>query len=217
MTLSYKKLSIGNWIAYIIGENELMSSTQVHLLLSGGIDSTAALLYYKEKGYQVTPYFIHYGHKVNDVEYEHAKVVSKYYDTKLNLLRFTGASFREKYEIIGRNAFLILSVLMADQIFKGLISLGIHKGSTYYDCGEGFISTIRTLVDGYTGGSVQTDFPFLEITKNEIIAYCKLNAIPIDKTYSCEVGREEPCGKCPSCLERSSALKSTKDMINGVD
>ena len=192
-----------------------MSSTQVNLLLSGGIDSTAALFYYKKKGYQVNTYFIHYGHAVNDVEYEHAKVVSKHYDTKLNILKFIGVSYSEEYEITGRNAFLILSVLMADQTYKGLISTGIHKGSTYYDCGENFLITMRTLVDGYTGGSVQLDFPFFEMTKSEIVTFCKLNEVPIEKTYSCEVGHDKPCGKCPSCLERSNALKSTRDVVKG--
>ena len=95
-----------------------MRNGQVSLLLSGGIDSTAVLAYYLENGFDTRAYFIHYGHAANDIEYKHAQIVSEHYNTSLTLLRFTGATYTGKWEITGRNAFLILSVIIASQSYS---------------------------------------------------------------------------------------------------
>ena len=191
---------------------EGITTKRINLLLSGGIDSTALLSYYKDDGFDVRAYFIHYGHVSNDIEYEHAKDVSHYYNTTLNLLRFAGTKYSDNWEITGRNAFLILSVLMAIQSDSGIISAGIHKGSNYYDCNEDFLHSIKNIVDGYTNGRVQLDFPFIRMTKNEIVAYSEMHGIPINDTYSCQKGTKVPCGKCPSCLERKSAIEGAKEI-----
>ena len=190
-----------------------MRNGQVNLLLSGGIDSTAVLAYYLENGFDVRSYFIHYGHSANDIEYKHAQMVSEHYNTPLTLLSFVGVTYNGKWEIAGRNAFLILSVLMASQSYSGIISAGIHKGSEYYDCKEDFINTMKNLINGYTDGAIQLDFPFFEMAKDEIITYCKLHSVPIESTYSCQIGMDEPCGKCPSCMERNEALRYVDNKI----
>ncbi len=183
-----------------------MQNGKVSLLLSGGVDSTACLAYYLENGYDVKAYFIHYGHAANDIEYKHAQIVSHYYNASLTLLKFTGATYNGKWEITGRNAFLILSVLMANQSYSGIISAGIHKGSEYYDCNENFIHTMKKLISEYSDGTVQLDIPFFEMAKEAIITYCNSHNVPIESTYSCQIGMANPCGKCPSCKERNEAL-----------
>lgn len=193
-----------------------MSKNQVNLLLSGGIDSTAALSYYKEQRFEAKAYFVHYGHPANDVEYKHAKSISQHYNTSLIQLKFIGSSYEKKSEIKGRNAFLILAVLMANQSYSGIISAGIHEGSLYYDCNEEFIVTMKDLFNGYTGGTVQLDFPLIKMTKAEIVAYCNSHNVPIDNTYSCERGADDPCWKCSSCLERSEAIKYADNNLRRV-
>jgi 7-cyano-7-deazaguanine synthase len=183
-----------------------MRNGQVSLLLSGGIDSTAVLAYYLENGFDVRSYFIHYGHSANDIEYKHAQMVSEHYNTPLTLLSFVGVTYNGKWEIAGRNAFLILSVLMASQSYSGIISAGIHKGSSYYDCNQKFIYTMKEIISGYSEGAVQLDFPFFELTKDEIMIYSKLHKVPTESTYSCQIGMDKPCGKCPSCVERNEAI-----------
>lgn len=217
MNVAQRKFNYANELKQIAGRRNLMSKGLVSLLLSGGIDSTAALSYYLENGYDVRTYFIHYGHAANDVEYKHAQIVSQHYKTELNLLTFTGATYNGKWEIIGRNAFLILSVLMANQFYTGIISAGIHTGSAYFDCNEGFINSMQNLIIGYTGGAVRLDFPFFEMTKEQIISYCKLHNVPIESTYSCQDGSDLPCEKCPSCRERSEALRHVGNIIKAGD
>lgn len=88
--------------------------------------------------------------------------------------------------------------------FKGILSLGIHTGTPYYDCSERFIRDITPTVEGYTGGEVRIDAPFLAWDKPTIYAYCKEKGVPIHLTYSCESGTDPPCGKCLSCKDREA-------------
>ena len=66
---------------------------------------------------------------------------------------------------------------------------------------------MKKLISGYSEGAVQLDFPLFEMTKDEIITYSKLHNVPIESTYSCQIGTDKPCGKCPSCIERSVAMR----------
>ena len=55
--------------------------------------------------------------------------------------------------------------------------------------------------DECTNGNIIITTPFINFIKNEIFAYCKQNEIPLDLTYSCEIGGEQPCDKCDSCKD----------------
>ncbi len=80
--------------------------------------------------------------------------------------------------------------------------MGIHSGTPYYDCSKEFVSSVNSILKGYTSGEILLDAPFIDWNKEMIIQYCKDNDVPLDITYSCENGQEPPCGKCLSCLDR---------------
>ena len=107
-------------------------------------------------------------------------------------------------EIKGRNAFFIITALMKYSTFSGLVALGIHTGIPYYDTTAEFVSDMKTLLDKYSDGSVRIDAPFLYWQKPMIYEYCKKNRVPIKLSYSCELGKNPPCGKCRSCLDRKA-------------
>lgn len=172
------------------------------VLANGGIDSTACLFYYKELGHDVEALFVDYGHPANPVEKEHVDLLCKRYGIPLIPLKLSGIDFGSQWEIRGRNAFLILTALMARPTFAGLLSLGIHAGSSYYDCGQRFTKLMSNLVSDYTQGTVQLDLPLMEMDKAGIIQYCKSRKVPLELTYSCQTGCLPPCGKCPSCKDR---------------
>jgi 7-cyano-7-deazaguanine synthase len=179
-----------------------MTSRRAIVLASGGIDSTACLFYYKEIGHDVEAIFVDYGHPANLVEYEHLESLCKRYSIPLSSLKISGIDIGSQWEIRGRNAFFILAALMARPTFTGLLSLGIHGGSSYYDCGQKFIKLMNNLVSDYTQGTVQLDFPLMEMDKAGIVQYCKSRKVPLELTYSCQTGNLPPCGKCPSCKDR---------------
>lgn len=169
------------------------------ILFSGGVDSTVCVHYFLKQGFSVECIFIDYGQIARNKEFESVKNITSYYGIKLNYYKF-GTQISNHGEIIGRNAFLILSAILSYPDFHGILSLGIHSGATYYDCSESFVKDINKILEGYTGGEIILDTPLLRWDKRMIYLYCKDNNIPIHLTYSCENGNE--CGTCQSCIDR---------------
>lgn len=172
------------------------------VLLSGGIDSTACIYYYINQGFNVKAVFIDYGQIASKKELESAKKIAALYEVNLDIITLDHSLKFAQGEIKGRNAFLIFAVLLNYSKLQGLISLGIHSGTSYYDCSEHFSKNIQKILDGYTNGQLVLDTPFLKWDKKMVYNYCKINEIPIHLTYSCENGTDEPCGICNSCKDR---------------
>jgi len=179
-----------------------MTSRRAMVLASGGIDSAACLFYYKELGHDVEAIFIDYGHPANLVEHEYLESLCKHFSIPCCIIKVSNIDVGSQWEIRGRNAFFILTALMAKSNFSGLLSLGIHSGSSYYDCSQQFITLMSTLVSDYTQGTVQLDLPLMDMDKVSIVQYCRARKVPLELTYSCQVGSIPPCGKCPSCKDR---------------
>lgn len=179
-----------------------MSGRRVIVLASGGIDSTACIAYYLELKYGAEAMFINYGHPANHVEHQHLLQVCQRYGVPVSMLTLHGANIMYPGEIRGRNAFFIIAALMAKPNHNGLIALGIHSDSPYYDCGDRFVELMQELVINYTDGTVKLDLPLIEMNKLEILDYCKAHNVPLELTYSCELGTVPPCGHCPSCKDR---------------
>lgn len=172
------------------------------ILLSGGLDSTACLHYYSSQGFDLKCLFIDYGQAAKDSELESARAITSFYKVDLDILLVDTKQKFSSGEIRGRNAFLIFASLLKYPDLKGIITLGLHDGSPYYDCSKPFIKDINRLVANYTNGEATLDMPFIEWNKKMILDYCKDNRVPINLTYSCEKKNSPPCGKCLSCLDR---------------
>lgn len=148
--------------------------------------------------------FIDYGQITSQKELESAKKIAAHYKINLNTLILKNSIKFSHDEIKGRNAFLIFAVLLNYPKFHGILSLGIHSGTPYYDCSELFLKDIQEVLNGYKNGQLVLDAPFIKWDKKMIYDYCIDNKIPIHLTYSCENGEKEPCGICASCKDRSA-------------
>ena len=181
-----------------------MNRTKTHclLLLSGGIDSAACLNYYWSLNIDVKPIFVNYGQAAAKEEIRSAKAISNFFGFNLEDYSCDIKATFYQGEIKGRNAFLILIALLTHPEYAGIISLGIHSGTTYYDCSPSFVKDMNKLLGQYTSGQVKLDTPWLNWNKKMIIDYCRSSKIPVNLTYSCENGTVPPCGKCNSCLDR---------------
>jgi len=179
-------------------------NTSVIVLLSGGIDSSACVQYYLKNGFSTSAVFIDYEQLPVKMEESSAKKICSYYNIHLSTIRVNGPEYCKKVEIKGRNAIFVLLALMFYPKHVGIISLGIHSGTPYYDCSENFSNDIRNILNGYSNGKIRFDAPFLKWNKKMIYNYCKLQKIPVELTYSCEIGINGPCGKCSSCKDRSN-------------
>lgn len=178
-------------------------SNSVIVCCGGGADSTALLQYYTELGYDVQGIHFDYGQIPFPGESKAVEAISAHYKTPIftSVLRpkLTPESNRE-YK--GRNALFVLFAAQFLEDYQGLIGLGIHTGTTYYDCSPMFVRHMQQILGNYYHGTVVLDAPFLDFHKRDIYAYCKAKDVPVALTYSCQSHPHIPCGICPSCRDR---------------
>ena len=182
------------------------------ILLSGGVDSAACAAFYSRLGHSVRGLFVDYGQPVRSVERESAAKVAAHYSIPLQSVVCQGPEANFSGEISGRNAFLITTAMVFNPKWTGIIALGIHAGTEYYDCGHTFVEDISRVVEGYSDGRVALGVPFLNWTKKMIWDFCLANHVPVEITWSCEVGPKTPCGKCLSCRELEAIYARQTDL-----
>lgn len=171
------------------------------LLFSGGIDSTVCLKLLKDQDLAIETLFLDYGQVSASMEYQSAAQIANYYGVRLDKIHVnTSIKFYDDV-IRGRNAFLVLTALMYSNFESGTIALGIHSGTNYVDCTTRFTNEIQRVVDLYCNGQIRVDTPLISFSKDEIWQLALQKNIPVNKTYSCELGLEQPCRKCKSCLD----------------
>lgn len=182
-------------------------NTSLHkctVLLSGGMDSAACVNFYKEQRFHVSAIHFSYGQAAESNELRAARSIADYYALEFSNLHLVGTRHKGTGEILGRNAMFVLAALMESGRESPLLAMGIHCGTSYFDCSPTFIEELQKLVDGYCDGTVRIATPFLEWSKPEIWRYCAEKDVPIHLTYSCEAGATPPCRVCQSCLDREA-------------
>jgi len=177
-------------------------TTAATVLLSGGIDSAACAHLLKVDGKSVRAVFVDYGQISATPEKASAIAISQSIEIPLEIISAHAPLSFGTGEIKGRNAFLVLSALCLCRTKKGLIALGIHSGTRYYDCSPAFCSLIDRVVAEYTDGLVRVVAPFIGWSKGDVVDYFRKAGLPFESTYSCEGGTIPPCGRCLSCQDR---------------
>ncbi|HCY76734.1 MAG TPA: tRNA methyl transferase-like protein [Ignavibacteriales bacterium] len=181
------------------------TKTHVLVLSSGGIDSTATIKFYLNLKYKVESLFIDFGQIANKKEFSASKKIAQYYNIKFEKVKIVLPNKKFGSGLInGRNLFLLSIALINFKYTYGIIALGIHSRTNYYDCSKDFFNKSNTIIKDYTANTMYLGSPFLNFNKLEVFQFCKENRVPLDMTYSCELGLKQPCGQCLSCrdLER---------------
>ena len=179
----------------------MKEKNDVLVLFSGGMDSTACIFYYQNLGYKVHGLFVNYGQKAEKQERKSIINLSSYLSIGTTIIDSVTNPVIKNGVIQGRNYFLLSQALLTLPFSTGIVSLGIHSGTSFPDCSKEFILQNQVIFDIYTNGNIIIDCPFVEIQKNEIFKYFKKTKIPIEYTYSCESGGEIPCGICSTCKD----------------
>src|SRR6266566_4091625 len=127
------------------------SNLDTIILLSGGLDSAACAHYLKKDGHSVRGLFVDYGQRAARQEQTSAERLSEFLGIQLSTACLTSERSFGTGEIRGRNAFLIFScMLVGDSHRAQAIALGIHSGTSYYDCSPAFVEGVRRLVAEYS-------------------------------------------------------------------
>jgi 7-cyano-7-deazaguanine synthase len=187
----------------IFGRSGTMTeSTFATVLMSGGIDSSACAHFLLARGYVVEGLFVDYGQAAVGPESRAVAIIADHLGVSFRRISFAGFAPSGSGELVGRNALLVFAALFANRGRSGLLGLGIHAGTPYYDCSGEFFAAADRLVAEHTDGKVAVVAPFVNWPKRDIRDYFISAKLPVGATYSCEVGSEPSCGKCASCRDR---------------
>ncbi|SFM76291.1 7-cyano-7-deazaguanine synthase [Nitrosomonas nitrosa] len=178
-------------------------SKEALVLLSGGIDSMSCVHFLKCQNYSVKGIFVNYGQASFEYELCAVKKIQTHFEIDVDHVSIKSDKNIGSGELAGRNALLISTAILYGNINRGLIVIGVHAGTPYYDCSEGFIERMKKVTEEYFHGLVTLSAPFLSWDKATIYKYFCDQNLPVNITYSCESGTLPPCGVCASCLDRS--------------
>lgn len=203
-------------------DNNNFKSINAVLSFSGGLDSTAGLLYALDKKIKVLPLWIDFGQRNNLAEYKVVKKISRRlkiqpFVLRLDLKQDILNGWKDwSFIIPGRN-FLFLSladsILKFSQAPKKTIYLCAHKDEMGFiknrDKSNHFFKETSYLFSTDSGQKVECLSPFCHYSKSEIISHWrrkwekKYNLSPLETTTCYYNGH---CGKCDACLKRAIYL-----------
>jgi 7-cyano-7-deazaguanine synthase len=107
---------------------------------------------------------------------------------------------------------LLLSIAAAYAESKG--SSDVFYGAQaqddygYWDCTIDFIEKINDVLALNRRDAVNIAAPFVRMSKTEVVSLGLELGVDYGHTWTCYRGGDEPCGVCPSCIERERAFES---------
>lgn len=204
---------------------------KVIVLLSGGMDSVAALYHAAVEHDVVGTLSFDYGAKHNHKEIPFAK----YHSDKLgvrhetvslgfmndlfksDLLKSGGDIPEGHYEeenmkstVVPFRNGIMLSIAggFAESTEATGLVIAAHSGdhAIYPDCREEFMQAMGDAIKHGTYAEIQLFRPFIAMRKEDIAARGHELGVDFSMTWSCYNGRDVHCGKCGTCVERKEAF-----------
>ncbi len=205
-------------------------------LISGGMDSATLAYHARDEGYDLICLHFNYGQRTERKERESARKIAdlvgarEFIEVDLGYLtRFGGSSltdsrlpvdrFREDREGIPntyvpfRNANLLsIATSCAEARGAEAVFIGVQSQdySGYPDCRPQFIEAFQQVVDIGTRDETRITIvaPFLDMTKQDILALGKTLGVPYEHTWSCYQNEVRACGVCGACHFRKRAFEA---------
>lgn len=207
---------------------------KVLVVLSGGMDSTAALAWARYNHNVVGGVNFQYGSKHNQKEREASQAIADHYSMNIKHIELdfilkhfksdlliTGGAIPEghyadpsmkKTVVPFRNGIMLaIAAGLAESMGAEAIVIGNHYGdhAIYPDCRKDFIDPMSEAIKQGTYAKIKLISPFCNVTKTEIAKIGDYYNAPFKLTYSCYNGRDKHCGKCGTCVERIEAFKDS--------
>jgi 7-cyano-7-deazaguanine synthase len=204
---------------------------KVCVLLSGGMDSVAALYEVMGAHQVVACLSFDYGAKHNAREIPYAalhaarhgivhQVISLDFINRLfkSDLLISGGEIPEghyaeetmKQTVVPFRNGILLSIAAgyAESVEAEGLVIAAHSGdhAIYPDCREPFMQAMATAMGEGTYAKIQLLRPFIELDKAGIARRGAGSGIDFSETWSCYKGGEIHCGICGTCVERREAF-----------
>lgn len=189
---------------------------RIVLLLSGGVESST-LLRLLTPPHQVVPIFLDYAQRAAAPEWRAAEAqctqLAMRPPVRLDLAT-VGETFRaaqeKKYHVPlpHRNLValsLALSYAAQESAQAVAIAITADDNLAYPSAGADFIARFRDL--SRTLGGVEIITPLAHLHKNEVVRQGAESGVDFSTTYSCLLGYDRHCGRCPQCGKRKAAFK----------
>lgn len=200
----------------------------VLLLCSGGLDSTTVAYWLREKGIGILPIFFDYGQHCAEKEWSTLHRVLPHptaaEPTRIDISGiFRGSHSRlisepdlwrehvaddDLYIPYRTLIFFAAGAACAQtrgltEVYTGFINSNHAKE---IDCAASFLNALGSLAANV--GPVKFEIPFRDWSKSQVVAEAQRLGVPIGATYSCQLFSDNPCGACPNCVERMTAIES---------
>ncbi len=215
------------------------------MILSGGLDSTTLLWKLCLEGKRVYALTFDYGQRHRREIEHAKKIVKKakeagfevYHEvvdiSSISHLISSGAltgnesvphgfytDERQKVTVVPNRNMIMLSIAAGYAVKMGEseVYYAAHKSdyAIYPDCRKEFVKALDSAIYLATIFTpVELKAPFVDMTKAEVVSLGLKLKVPYELTWSCYEGRDRPCLKCGTCLERTEAflLNKVKDPL----
>lgn len=171
------------------------------VLLSGGVDSAAALALVRREDWAAEALFVNFDQRALEPERAASRAIASHYGTPWEEITIAPVRTAPFAEVPGRND-LLLAIASAARPTSH-VAIGVHAGTGYVDCSPSHIRAWQSLFDLQFGGSRRVLAPLIDFRKREVIETARLLSVPLDLTWSCE-DATGPCGRCASCRDRNA-------------
>lgn len=202
---------------------------KVLLLASGGLDSTTVAYQLAAEGVEVVPIFFDYGQHCIEIEWsrvnevlpsemqrpERFDISDIFRGSQSRLIREADLwteDIKDDDLYIPYRTMLFFAAAAARAQIAGI--LNVYTGfinsnhAKEIDCTAAFMNNLDELTSSI--GPVRFHSPFRYSSKTDVARVAAELGVPIGRTYSCQASAQFPCGACPNCVERLSALKEAK-------
>jgi 7-cyano-7-deazaguanine synthase len=208
---------------------------KVVVLVSGGMDSVAALYDAHREHQVVVALSFDYGSKHNHREIPFAawhcqklgvphRVIALGFMGELfksDLLKPGGAIPDGHYEeqsmkqtVVPFRNGILLSIAggYAESIEAQGLVIAAHAGdhAIYPDCREDFMRAMADAIRLGTYARVEILRPFIHLTKAQIAGHGHRLGVDFSRTWSCYKGGDLHCGTCGTCVERREAFQEAR-------
>lgn len=186
--------------------------TIIHLM-SGGLDSTVLLYDLVNQGHRVHCALFQYGQKHSQeltFAKGHCRRLAVLFTT-LDVPSLRGSQLTDgsgSFVVPNRNAVMLsIAANLAEAARAEAVTYACNRDDqeSFPDCRPEFVACMNSALRS-GGSTVEICAPYIHQTKREIVTIGRSLQVPIYDTWSCYIGGEKHCGRCPACVKRQEAL-----------